>query len=201
MKVFIIQDECRPVPNETIHDECTLQSIDELYIAAFHDSSNVVRSINLSHKKIVDLAKINRWPEVCILEEDVMFLGLGAWNYFLANKPKEFDLYLGGCYGLNQQAYERIAEGAGPVQINNFAGLHCYIINESYYDTFLSLPEDRHIDDQPGMGRFYVCSPFIALQHPGWSSNCREKVNYHRNFRKELPFNCLYSWERISENL
>lgn len=197
----IIKDQYRPHSNETLDDELDLQEIDHLIWPACHEPADTVASINKSHKKIVEYAKDKGLPEICILEEDVMFLSPGAWQYFLDNKPKDFDLYLGGCYGLNQEAYKRIAEGKGAVPIHNFAGLHCYIISESYYEKFLALPVNKHIDDQPGMGRFYVCSPFIALQHPGWSSNNKEKVNYHKNFRKELPYNCLYSWERISENL
>lgn len=149
---------------------------------------------------IVAYAKDHKMPEICIMEEDVMFLGPGAWQHFLTNKPERFDLYLGGCYGLNQEAYRRIAEEPGATPINNFAGLHCYIIKESYYDKFLAMPDDKHIDDQPGMGRFYVCSPFVALQHPGWSSNCRDKVNYNRKILKDVPKKCLLSWEKIKEN-
>lgn len=188
MNVHLIIDPFRPHTNTTIEKEMVDQEIDAIMWPAIHDPNDVVRSINQSHKTIVAFAKEQQLPEICIMEEDVMFLGPGAWQQYLDNKPGKFDLYLGGCYGLNQDAYRRIAEGSGAVQINNFAGLHCYIINESYYDRFLGMPENKHIDDQPGMGVFYVSAPFVALQHPGWSSNNKVTVNYNKNIPKE----CLY---------
>lgn len=188
MNAHLIIDPFRPHTNTTIEKEIVDQEIDMIMWPAIHDPNDVVRSINQSHKTIVAFAKEQKLPEICIMEEDVMFLGPGAWQQYLASKPEKFDLYLGGCYGLNQDAYRRIAEGAGAVQINNFAGLHCYIINESYYDRFLGMPENKHIDDQPGMGVFYVSAPFVALQHPGWSSNNKVTVNYNKNIPKE----CLY---------
>jgi len=188
MIAHVILDHFSSAPNTTLDMELAEQGIDaEIWIAE-HDPNDVVGSIGRSHKKIIQHAKEAGLKQVCILEEDVMFLGPKAWEHFLYNIPKDFDLYLGGCYGLRQLTYQRIASHEGPVEIHNFAGLHCYIINESYYDKFLSLPENKHIDDQPGMGRFYVCSPFVALQHPGFSSNHKTKVNYNINIPKE----CLY---------
>lgn len=188
MNAYIIVDPFRAQPNTTLEKELEEQGIDGRIWPAIHDPIDVVKSINLSHKAIVSFAKEHQLPEICIMEEDVMFLGPGTWQFFLDNKPDKYDLYLGGCYGLNQDAYKRIAEGTGAIQIHNFAGLHCYIINESYYDRFLAMPENKHIDDQPGMGVFYVSAPFMALQHPGWSSNNKDKVNYNKNIPKE----CLY---------
>lgn len=188
MNAHVILDPFRPYSNETLEKELDQQGINAKIWLAVHDSSSVAKSINLSHKIIVSYAKEHNLPEICILEEDVMFMAPGAWQYFLANKPEVFDLYLGGCYGLNQDAYRRIAEEAGATPIHNFAGLHCYIIDAGYYDKFLAMPEDKHIDDQPGMGRFFVCSPFAALQHPGWSSNNKVMTNYN----KKIPLECIY---------
>lgn len=120
-----------------------------------------------------------------------MFPADDGWQYFLRNKPDKFDLYFGGIYGLNELAITKIQNTAGAVPIHNFAGLHCYIISENYYDKFLSLPEDKHIDDQPGLGSYYVCAPMAALQRPGWSSNAQRPVDYNCNPRI-LPPECIY---------
>lgn len=202
MTAHIIIDINKPVTStpDTLEKELEEQGIKGKIWVGVHDPTSVVRSINLSHKTIVAHAKESRLPEICIMEEDVMFLAPSAWQFFLDNKPKHFDLYLAGCYGLNQEAYKRVADGCGATRINNFAGLHCYIINETYYDKFLDMPEDTHIDNQPGMGVFYVCSPFAALQHPGYSANNRMPVNYNTKILKDAPQNCLLSWERIKEN-
>jgi|SRR5688572_31154360 len=188
MNAHIILDPFRAQTNETLEKELETQGINGRIWPAIHDSNSVVKSINLSHKMIVAFAKAQNFPEICILEEDVMFIAPDGWQYFLANKPEKFHLYLGGCYGLNDEAYKRIANTPGSTQINNFAGLHCYVIHESYYDKFLSMPDDIHIDNQPGMGVFYVCSPMAALQHPGWSSNHKVKVDYNTSIPKE----CIY---------
>lgn len=188
MIAHIIINPVRPVPNTTLRTELDRQGIDAKFWACIHDSNDVVRSIALSHKQIVEFAKLHHIPEICIMEEDVWFPADDGWKYFLKNKPEEYDLYLGGAYGLNSRALNMIENNTGAVPIHNFAGLHCYIINESYYNTFLSLPENKHIDDQPGLGRFFVCAPFAALQCPGWSSNARQQVNYNTDIKPEYIY-------------
>jgi hypothetical protein len=191
MIAHIIVNPARPVSNETLYQELDRQGIDAKLWEPVHDKDSVVRSINLSHKQIVQFAVEHHIPQICIMEEDVMFPASDGWQYFQANIPDEFDLYLGGAYGLNETAFNRIRKHPGAIPIHNFAGLHCYIINNTYYDRFLSLPENRHIDDQPGLGRFFVCAPFAALQHPGWSSNARRTVDYNCDERM-LPKDCIY---------
>ncbi len=179
----VIIDLNRPVSNITIYKELDDQQIDFRIWHSIPDPDSVIRSIGLSHKQIVSYARDEGLLEICILEEDVMFATPKGWEYFLSNKPVDFDLYLGGTYGLNVSALKRITKEPGATEIHNFAGLHCYIIHQRYYDRFLAQPENKHIDDQPGMGKFFVCYPFAALQHPGWSSNGRTMVNY--NYRLE----------------
>lgn len=198
MIAHVLINPYRPIPNATLHNELDRQGIDAKFWEPVYDSADVVRSINLSHKRIVQFAVEHYLPEICIMEEDVMFPAPDGWKYFQANKPEEFDLYLGGAYGLNYKALERVADGVGPVPIHNFTGLHCYVINECYYGTFLGMPDNKHIDDQPGLGSFYVCAPFVALQYPGWSSNARRNVDYNCDERS-LPQKCIYYGKKASK--
>jgi hypothetical protein len=191
MIAHVIVNPYRPVPNTTLYNELDRQGIDAKIWQGIHDPNDVVRGIGLSHKQIVQFAVDHHLPQICIMEEDVWFPAGDGWLYFQQNIPKIFDLYLGGAYGLNQTALTRIQRKAGSVEVNNFAGLHCYIINDSYYEKFLSLPENKHIDDQPGMGKFYICAPMAALQYPGWSSNARRSVDYNCN-KGMLPDECIY---------
>lgn len=196
MNAHVIVNPYRAKPNTTLEAELDRQGIDAKIWAAIPDKDSAVRSINLSHKQVVRFAKEHHIPEICIMEEDVLFPAPDGWQYFLENKPQFFDLYLGGAYNLNSQALSRVKQsidqyGGGPVAINNFAGLHCYIISESYYDKFLEIPVMQHIDNQPGMGRFFVCAPFAALQHPGWSDNAKAMVDYNCDPRI-LPPECIY---------
>lgn len=127
---------------------------------------SVIQSINLSHKQIIRWAKENDLPEVFVLEDDCQFTAPGAWNRFLEDMPPfPFDIYLGGTYGLSKPITGKTD------QINGF---HCYVMRKRFYDTFLSVPDDRHIDTAlDRLGLFYVEYPFIAIQRPGWSSNSR----------------------------
>lgn len=196
MKAHIIVDRYRPKENLTLRNEMRKQGIDYQIWCAVHDTSSVVTAINRSHKIIVEHAKREKLPEILIMEEDVWFPAADGFQYFLRNTPKvPFDLYLGGCYGLNQGARNRLeAEEPGALSIHNFAGLHCYIITSNYYSKFLSIPDNEHIDNQPGMGNFFVCFPFAALQHPGWSANNRMDVDY--NTPHQIPIDYVYRGER-----
>src|SRR5688572_23949648 len=60
-----------------------------------HDS-NRIRAISRAHKQIVAYAKENSVAEICIMEDDCIFIGKGAFDYYLRNKPTCFDLWLGG---------------------------------------------------------------------------------------------------------
>lgn len=189
MKAHIIVDEYRPMLNLTVAEEILKQDIDHQFWKAVHEPESVIASIGKSHKQIVEYAKRTGLSEVCIMEEDVWFPAKDGWLHFLKNKPADYDLYLSGVYGLHQGARDRLQrEGPGALSIHNFAGLHCYIIHETYYDRFLSIPESSHIDDQPGMGQFFVCFPFAALQHPGWSANNGRECDYNTTIPEDYVY-------------
>lgn len=132
--------------------------------------SSIKRSINLAHKQIVEYAMIAGWDEVAIAEDDVKFSAPGAWDYFLNHKPDVFDLYLGGIF-LGQPDENGL--------VTDFTGMTCYVVAKRFYETFLSIPEDEHIDRAlGGLGRFVVCQPFIATQFDGHSSNTGKNEVY-----------------------
>jgi len=149
---------------------------------------SVAHCINASHKNLVALAKFHNLEEVCIMESDVMFPAEDGWEWFLRNKPRFYDLYLGGTYG----EFMLMSDGETNV-VQRPAGFHCYMIHSSYYDRFLSTPDDSHIDDAQTGGIYKVCYPFAALQRPGYSSNAKKEVNYNHdlfNNRKQD----VYGW-------
>lgn len=142
------------------------------------DSKSVISSISKSHKQIIRDAKDKGLERVAILEDDVWFPAPNGWQHFLDGIPLwKYDMYLAGTYGLDR-----------PVQnpIKHINGLHAYICHERFYDTFLSLPENEHIDvAMSGLGLYYVEYPFIALQRPGWSSNTRAFSDKNADLSKE----------------
>lgn len=134
--------------------------------------------ISKAHKQIVFWAKYTGQKEVCIAEDDVSFCGPGAYEYFLSNKPNDYDLYLGGIYkGL-------IREDS---TVEKFSCLHLYIIHERFYKTFLKADEKENIDIWlGGKGKFVVCDPLAAIQHDTPSDNNKTRIrqeNYLHKFR------------------
>jgi len=144
------------------------------------DKENPKRGIAQAHKQIVKWASVQQLPSILIAEDDIKFTAKGAFEYFIRNEPKEFDLYLGGI------TY-------GTIDTHNlttdFAGTHLYQINQRFYNTFLSLPEEKDIDRSlANKGRFVVCNPFVAIQHNGFSDNQKKYQNYGFCFRNRILF-------------
>ena len=128
-----------------------------------------IKAISQSHKMIVRWAKEQRLKEIAIAEDDIIFTSLIGWEYYLINKPEDFDLYIGGHY-------------SGPHFPDNtvkyFTGLTLYIIHERFFDTLLAADERRNIDScLNGLGKFVVCNPEVAKQRNGYSYHRKKVVN------------------------
>lgn len=133
----------------------------------------IYTAINRAHKQIIQYAKDNSLSEVCVMEDDCVLTAPGAWEYFLKNKPDDYDLYLGGIYQA-QIEEDRI--------LNGFSGMTLYFVHNKFYDTFLSMAEDYHIDRNLGniafQQNYKVCHPFICKQIGGYSDNLRKETSY-----------------------
>lgn len=131
---------------------------------------SIKAGINAAHKQIVEYAKIAEWPEVCIAEDDIVFTHPNSYNYFLEQKPNDFDIYLSMFYTGNPDENNIVTK---------FTGLTMYIVHQRFYDTFLSVPDDDHIDVLlSGLGKYVVCPEFAAIQRNGFSSNTGQKEVY-----------------------
>lgn len=136
---------------------------------------SVKESINLAHKQIVEWAFENDLPEVCIAEDDLKATHRDSWKFFLANKPHVFDLYLASIFlgDLDEQN-----------MVKDFTGPTLYVISRKFYPTFLTLPDDEHIDHAlTGLGDYHVCFPFTFIQHDGISSNTGKHESYGQMFK------------------
>jgi len=134
------------------------------------DHSISLRGISQAHKQIVRYAQRERIAEILISEDDVHFTANGAFQFFIKNKPQHYDIYLGGING-------------GIIKkdntVDDFSGLTFYMINERFYDIFLSTPENVNLDRAlSNKGKFFVCNPFVAIQHNGFSDNLKRFCNY-----------------------
>lgn len=143
--------------------------------------NDVFRSLNImrAFKKIVQYAKEERLPMVCIMEDDGIFTSENAWQYYKDNLPDDFDLYSGGIYA-GQIIDNRI--------VNGFSGITLLTIHERFYDFFLSAEEetqsthmghiDRFLGEQCDKKKYFVCQPFVVRQMGIYSDNQRRKIEY-----------------------
>lgn len=158
-----------------------------IWDAVIEPTKTTTESVNAGLKQIVQYAKEKGHRECVIWEDDVTFPNKNGWKYFLDNKPKYFDIYIGGSYLIDVPEYDYTPP---LVKVKGYVGNHCIIIAEKYYDTFLSSPPTGHIDsDQDGKGDFYVCFPYAALQRPCISGN---NGNQLVNWNVILPEGFVY---------
>jgi len=125
------------------------------------------KNISRAHKKVVQKAKDNNYPYVIVSEDDLQFVAPGAWNYYLENMPADFSLYMGVIYNGNVED-QRVIDGFS-------GGLTLYTVHNNFYDFFLNISEEDHIDR--ALGKFcdkylYLTPPkFVVKQMGGYSFN------------------------------
>lgn len=175
-KIHIIYDCRYPEDYERLLGEFITQGItDYRFWGCVINKDSVVSSINASHKMVVKYAKDLKKPYIIIAEQDLTFTHKTSWEYFLKNKPEDYDLYLSCSYVKNVNPNTEVVD-------NLICGFHLYAIHERYYNAFLSVPDTEHIDTAVGdlKGNFVFCKPFVALQRIGYSSNNKEIVDYNK---------------------
>lgn len=142
-----------------------------------NEHPNPITAISLAHKTAVRTAQRQGLPYALVMEDDCWFPSTDGYRWWLDQCPqgkgRHFDLYLGGVYaapdGIRQDGY-----------IKRFSGMHCYLVAARFYATFLSLPEDQHIDAAlTGLGIYFVCQPFAAIQREGYSDQRKQQTDDH----------------------
>lgn len=158
--------------------------IDYTVWAACIEKKNVLENITESFRRIVQDAKDKGLKRVIIAEDDLTLTSSGAWDYFLKNEPDQYDVYIGGSYLIdNRCKYEPPI-----VRVDSWVGNHLIMVNERYYDTWLSSKPDGHIDtEQSNRGEFYVCFPYVALQRPAMSANNTGQMVNYNSILENLP--------------
>lgn len=150
----------------TLKQELLSQGIKDYAIIYGLTNDSPKKNISRGHKMIVQAAKDGGLPFVIIAEDDVKFTHPNSYKRFIETMPLDCDMYLGCIYGGN------------PIKEDNttdfFTGLILYAVMERFYDTFLSVDENSHIDaGLKGLGKFVVANPFVVTQHPGYSDQRR----------------------------
>lgn len=150
--------------------ELSRQGIDDYELWESIYLKTIKSSINAAHKQIVEFAKVAGWDEVLIAEDDFVGTHENSFKFFISQKPKDYDLFLSMIY-------------MGDIDENNcvkeFAGMTMYFVHSRFYDTFLSVDPEEHIDRAlNGLGVFKVCHPFPFIQRNGFSSNTGKEEKY-----------------------
>lgn len=137
---------------------------------------NNKRGIAEAHKRIVRWAKENKLPYVRIAEDDLRFFPGYAWEYYLLNEPKSFDIYLGMIYIGKFDSIGKLTSA--------ISGFTLYTVHQKFYDKFLEADDTGHIDrDVTAMYEkyeMYVCPKFVCEQIMSKSDNNGCKVNLRR---------------------
>lgn len=151
--------------------------IDYTIVEGFRDLAAVFRGISISHNSIVALAAQQGLESVTIAEDDICFTAPGAWQYYLENIPKSYDIFLGGIYEGKINEENRIMPDPF-----SFSGLTLYTVHSRFYNEFLNMNIMAHKDKQlgsfAGKFKYIVCNPFVAIQMDGYSDQKKQYCKY-----------------------
>jgi hypothetical protein len=120
---------------------------------------------------------------VCVFEDDILFTSKDSFKKFIDQTPQDFDIYLGG-YSM-QFGMKPLPGGIS--KLNEFAGMHCYILHRKALNRFLALPTGKHIDRSCKVLDIYTCYPVIALWQNNKHSYRRGKVTDHSTIIANIP--------------
>jgi hypothetical protein len=136
------------------------------------EETPVHKGVCMAHKRIVRDAKERRLDRVIIAEDDLIMSAGGSWDYYIQQMPPVFDLYMGMIY-TGEVVNNRI--------VSSFSGTTLYTVGENFYDKFLEVPDESHIDRALGRdchkNNYIVPDQYVCYQSGGYSDN--GKVTYY----------------------
>lgn len=161
---------------ENLIEELEHQKIsDYSIIEGFYEKINTKKAIHKGHRLIVELAKKQNFPNCIIAEDDIVFTSPNSYKYFINNIPESYDIFSGLMYVGQSDENNKILNGASGI-------MTLYSIHSRFYDFFLSLDVDTHIDRDLGNTAFeheyYVCDKVVCIQRGGYSFNLKKEMYY-----------------------
>jgi hypothetical protein len=188
MTPYIIHNPARTDRYDLLMEELSSQGITEYEIIPAEVSyKNTMSAINRSHKKAIGLAQERGLPNCLIAEDDLLFVCQGAYKRFLEvfqDISADYDLFLSGFYdSLPIPVTDRYAKLEGKL-----SGLHLYIVNSKFYNTFLNAEEIYNLDywlssPEHGKAISYSAYPMLCIQRDGWSDNVKANTDYNTGLR------------------
>lgn len=152
----------------------TQEITDYSIIGGYYDPFNTKQAIHKGHKAIVQSAKDKGLPNCIIAEDDIKFSSPNSYKYFLSQIPEFYDIFSGLIYA-GAVEHGRVMNGASGI-------MTLYSIHNRFYDFFLSLDVNTHVDREIGLTAFeheyFVCEPMVVEQRGGYSFNRRQILFY-----------------------
>jgi hypothetical protein len=145
-----------------------------------------VRGITLGHLQAIFLAKYQKFKNVLIFEDDVMFsdnILEDLSNCIEDLKGREWDMFFLGCNPVENfhQVTDHISKPGGVYMS------HAYVVNHTFYDTILNFDFSRcWVFDQHVFGlvkntnhKCFMSTKHLARQRPGFSGSVGNVVDYN----------------------
>lgn len=169
-------DEIAEIRLNNLMYELSKQGItDYSIIEGFYDPKNTKQAIHKGHRLIVELAKKQNLPFVLITEDDIVFTHPNSFNYFISQIPESYDIFSGLVYSATMEGNRIMRGGSGMTSL--------YFISSRFYDFFLSMNVDNHIDRELALTahkhEYYVIDKYVCTQRGGFSINrMQDGMNY-----------------------
>jgi GR25 family glycosyltransferase involved in LPS biosynthesis len=188
--LMVIHDHKRTDRYNLLIKELQSQNInpDEvIWMPSVRDPLGPITGISKAHRNCVQKAKDLGLDHVTILEDDIMFTSPHSFRRYMdifSDLPEDWDIYFAGLYSM----MGRKQHSATLVTARDIAGLQCYTVRNKFFDTFLTAPDNYHIDRwllPKGHAKAYITWPFLAMQHDGHSDQKNRHLtlsSYHRSF-------------------
>ena len=154
-----------------------------------------------SHIKCIEIAKSNRWPFICIFEDDLLFLNpeitIEKINKYINT---DYDVLFLGAWIRNDN-YSFINNDL--IHIKYACCTHAYIVKNHYYDIYLNnlntslskkiiepdnplYNNDEYIQYLQRVDNWYCLYPILVTQRDGYSDNFNKNRNYSKIITKIL---------------
>lgn len=193
--IFYINLDTRP--DRKIHVETQLNNIGLSRSQRFNaiKIQNGAIGCSMSHLKLIETAKSNKWEHILIVEDDILFTNPKFFkrqlNKFLSNHT-EFDILL--IAGNNMPPYTQIDDTC--VQVTQCQTTTGYLVKSHYYDTLidnyktgiLKLMREPHnhriyaIDkfwfNLQTIDKWYLLTPLTVTQREDYSDIEKRHTNY-----------------------
>ena len=137
-----------------------------------------------SHHSIVELAKVQGWPCVWVLEDDCSFtpsFSLAQWQADTVWMLQQgYQVLTGGCIAAANPRLVR----RGLFAVDRFKSAHCVVYAASAYDTVLIAGPPLDLQ----LGRLglkcLMTYPFAAVQAPSFSGLLNRQVDYRPRYTR-----------------